>query len=172
MAIVRWDPFRNITTLQDRINRLFEDAFPRTPDMDEDLVCAWRPQVDIYEGENGFVIQADLPGVDKQDVTVEIKDNVLTISGEPVAPGSRDARALLPVDVDGDGNVERLIHAPAHEASYFRRERGCGAFQRAFSLRSMVAPDQIKASFKNGVLTVEIPKPEVEKTRQVTVSID
>jgi len=148
MAIVKWDPFRNITTLQDRINRLFEDAFPRQPDTEDDLVCAWRPLVDIHENEDGFVIQADLPGVDKQDVAVAVKDNVLTISGERKADG------------------------PADENNYFRRERICGTFQRSFSLRTMITPDRIKASFKNGVLKVEIPKPQEEKARRVTVSID
>ena len=148
MSVVRWDPFRNITTLQDRINRLFEDAFPRNPEMEDDLVCAWRPQVDIFENENGFVIHADLPGVEKQDVSVEVKENVLTISGE------------------------RKEDGPAQESSYYRRERSYGTFQRSFSLRTMIAPDKIKASFKNGVLKVEIPRPEEEKPKQVAVSIE
>ena len=148
MAIVRWDPFRNITTLQDRINRLFEDAFPRSPEMEDDLVCSWRPQVDIYESADGYVIQVDLPGVEKQDVSVEVKENILTISGERKADG------------------------PDQEDSYYRRERNCGTFQRSFSLRSLIAPDQIKASFKNGVLKVVIPRPEEEKPKQVAVNID
>ena len=149
MSLVRWDPFSNIATLQDRINRLFDDAFPGTPEGDEDMAaCAWRPMVDIYEAESGAVIQVDLPGVDKSDVGVEIKENILTIKGE--------RRKDTPVDDD----------------KYYRRERVCGTFQRAFALRSMIAPDQIKASFKNGVLTIEIPKPELEKPKQVTVSIE
>ncbi len=64
MALVRWDPYRNVATLQDRINRLFEDAFPRARDLDDDVsLCAWRPAVDIYETENGLVLKAELPGV-------------------------------------------------------------------------------------------------------------
>lgn len=148
MAIVRWDPFRNITTLQDRINRLFDDAFPRSADIEDDLVCAWRPMVDIYETEQGVVIQVDLPGVEKQDVSVEIKDGILTIKGE------------------------RKADTSVNEQSYYRRERTCGSFQRNFTLRNMVAPDQIKASFKNGVLKVQIPKPEEEKPKQVNVAIE
>lgn len=148
MAIVRWDPFRNINTLQDRINRLFDDAFPHTPEREEDMVCAWRPMVDIYETEAGIVIQADLPGVEKENVSVEVKDNVLTIQGE-----RRDDRA-------------------AEDENYYRRERTCGSFQRSFTLRHAIPPDQIKASFKNGVLKIEIPRPEEEKPKQVTVNIE
>jgi HSP20 family protein len=148
MAIMRWDPFRNINTLQDRINRLFDDAFPRSAEHEDDMVCAWRPMVDIYESEAGIVIQADLPGVEKEKVSVEVKDNILTIQGER-----------------GDDH-------PAGDENYYRRERTCGSFQRSFTLRSVIAPDQIKASFKNGVLKIEIPKPEEEKPKQVTVNIE
>jgi HSP20 family protein len=148
MAIVRWDPFRNINTLQDRINRLFEDAFPRSAEHDQDMVCAWRPMVDIYETEAGIVIQADLPGVEKEHVSVEVKDNILTIQGE------------------------RRDDSAAGNENYYRRERTCGTFQRSFTLRSVITPDLIKASFKNGVLKVEIPKAEEEKPKQVTVNID
>jgi len=73
MAIIRWDPFRNVATLQDRINRLFEDSFPRSGDIDEDIsMCEWKPSVDIYETEEGIVIKAELPGVNKEDVSVEV----------------------------------------------------------------------------------------------------
>ena len=147
MVMVKWDPFRNITTLQDRINRLFEDAFPHKKD-DDDMACAWRPMVDIYENASGIIIQADLPGVKKEDVSVEVKENVLTIQGE------------------------RFSDEQADDEDYYRRERGCGTFERSFTLRSAIAPDSIKASFKDGVLRVEIPKPEVEKPKQVKVSID
>jgi HSP20 family protein len=149
MSLVRWDPFKNIATLQDRINRLFEDAFPRAADDDEDLpACAWRPLVDIFETESGVAILVDLPGVSKEDVSVEVKENVLTIKGDRVATEIVD------------------------EQNYYRRERICGNFQRSFAMRGVVAPDKIKASFKNGVLKIELPKPVEEKPRQVTVNID
>jgi len=148
MSIVRWDPFRNITTLQDRINRLFDDAFPRSSEGEEDMVCAWRPMVDIYETEGGVVILADLPGVEKDRVSVEVKDNLLTIHGD------------------------RMSDAPVDEENYYRRERICGTFQRAFTLRETIAPDKIKASFKNGVLRIEIPKPEIDLPKKVTVDIE
>jgi HSP20 family protein len=149
MSLVRWDPFKNIATLQDRINRLFEDAFPRAADDDEDLpACAWRPLVDIFETESGVAILVDLPGVSKEDVSVEVKENILTIKGDRVATEIVD------------------------EQNYYRRERICGNFQRSFAMRGVVAPDKIKASFKNGVLKIELPKPVEEKPRQVTVNID
>ena len=148
MVMVRWDPFRNLTTLQGRINRLFEDAFPQKEEEADNTLCAWRPMVDIYENQDGIVIQADLPGVDKEKVSVEVKENILTIRGD------RDAEPLV-----GD-------------EKYYRRERSYGTFQRSFTLRHMISPDRIKASFKNGVLRVEIPKQEEEKPKQVTVTID
>ncbi len=146
MTIIRWDPFKNITTLQDRINRLFEDAFPQ-PQTADDL-CAWRPLVDIYETENGVVIQADLPGVSREEVSLEVKENILILKGE------------------------RLGDAEAKEEQYYRRERGIGTFHRAFTLRHSIAPETIKASMKNGVLKIEVPKPEQEKPHQVRVTIE
>jgi HSP20 family protein len=149
MSVLRWDPFKNISALQDRINRLFEDAFPRSADGEEGLsVCAWRPAVDIFETEDGVVVQVDLPGVKKEDVSVEVKNNLLVIEGL------------------------RQVEAPVSDDRYFRRERSCGSFQRSFALRDTVAPDSIKASFKNGVLTVLIPRPAEEKPKKISVSID
>ena len=149
MSLVRWDPFKNIVTLQDRINRLFEDAFPRTADDEEDLTAfAWRPLVDIFETESGVTVLVDLPGVDKGDVSVEVKENVLTIKGERAA----------------DTAVE--------DNKYYRRERVCGSFQRSFAMRGVVAPEKIKATFKNGILKIELPRPEEDRPRQVSVSID
>jgi HSP20 family protein len=149
MSVMRWDPFKNISALQDRINRLFEDAFPRSTDDEEGLAtCAWRPMVDIFETEEGVIVQADLPGVKKEDVSVEVKNNLLVIQGL------------------------RQIEAPVSEDRYFRRERSCGSFQRSFALRDTIAPESIKASFKNGVLTVLVPRPEEEKPRKISVSID
>jgi HSP20 family protein len=104
--------------------------------------------VDIYEKEEGVVIMADLPGVNKEDVSVEVKENVLTIHGE------------------------RKSDIQTEDGLYYRRERACGGFQRSFSLRSAIAPETIKASFKNGVLKIEIPSPREDKPRQVSVSID
>ena len=149
MTIVRWDPFRNVATLQDRINRLFDDAFPRARGMDEDVAqCAWRPAVDIYETEEAIVFKAELPGINKEDVSVEVKDNVLTIKGE------------------------RAEEKAVNDENYFRRERCFGVFSRSFNLQQTVAPENIKAKFKNGILEVTIPKPIQEKPKQVSVNVE
>jgi HSP20 family protein len=149
MALVKWDPFKEVTTLQERINRLFEDAFPRAREREEDLTPgAWRPAVDIYEGGNAVVLKAELPGIKKEDVSVEIKDNVLTIKGE------------------------RKAESEINEEKYYRRERTYGTFSRSFNLQYTVNPDNIKARFKDGVLVIEMPKPEEEKPKQVNVNID
>lgn len=149
MTVIKWDPFKNIVLLQDRINRLFNDAFPQTPGEDEELSeTAWRPPADIYDSPEGVVIQLDLPGVEKQDVSVEIKNNRMIIRGIRQA----------------GGDIAR--------EQYYRRERLNGPFQRSFALRATVSPDSIKASFKNGVLTITVPNPEEEKPRKISVSID
>ncbi len=149
MAIIRWDPFRNVATLQDRINRLFEDSFPRSRDIDEDIsMCEWKPSVDIYETEEGIVIKAELPGVNKEDVSVEVKSNILILKGE------------------------RFVDKEIDEDKYYRRERCFGTFHRTFTLQDTVLPDKIKAKFRNGVLEIEVPKPEEEKPRQISVNVE
>jgi HSP20 family protein len=149
MTIIKWEPFKNMAMLQDRINRLFEDAFPQSDSEDEGLAeCSWKPLVDIHDSPEGVVVRMDLPGVTKEDVSVEVKNNQLIIEGVRQAPADAD-------------NVQ-----------YFRRERVCGTFRRTFALRSRVSPDSIKASFKNGVLTIIVPEPEEEKPKKISVSID
>lgn len=148
MTIVKWDPFRNVAALQERINRMFDDAFIQGHQASEVSMCDWSPPVDIHENPEGLVITADLPGVNKEDVSVEIKDNLLTLRGLR----------------ETDANVA--------DDQYLRRERCAGSFHRAFNLQFPVRPDAIHASFKNGVLEIFIPKPEEEKTRQIKVDID
>ena len=149
MAIVRWDPFQNLTTLQDRINRLFEESFPGAAGGEEEIsLCAWRPVVDIYDAADAIVIKAELPGVKKEDVSIEVKGNTLTLKGE------------------------RTQDNEVSEENYYRRERCCGTFQRAFTLPDTVSADHIKARFKDGILKVEIAKPEQQAPKQVTVDID
>ncbi|MDJ0782041.1 MAG: Hsp20/alpha crystallin family protein [Desulfosarcinaceae bacterium] len=149
MPLVKWDPFRNVATLQERINRLFEDSFPHSQRVEDDMaICAWRPDVDIYEVESGVILKVDLPGVRKEDVSVEVKDNLLTLSGE------------------------RREDPDIPESRYYRRERTCGSFLRAFTLQAPISPEKIKATFKDGVLKVSLPHPEEDLPRQVKVNID
>lgn len=149
MAIVKWEPGGNVSTLQERINRLFEDAYPRYGDTGDTLsLCAWRPLVDIYKTEEGLTVLAELPGVKKEDVTVEVKENVLTLQGE------RTEDAQIPPD------------------HYYRRERSFGTFERSFNLDYPVNPENVTASFKDGVLKVTVTRPEKKKSRRITVNID
>jgi HSP20 family protein len=139
-----------MATLQDRINRLFNDAFPRTADGGEDPTqSAWHPLVDIFESDKGISIQVDLPGVDKKEVSLEVKDNIITIKGE-----------------------RKIDPSPTGEAHYYRKERGFGTFQRSFAMNAAITPDAIKATYKNGVLKIDIPKPEEVKPKQISVKID
>lgn len=149
MTLVRWDPFKDVSSLQDRINRMFEDFFPRPRDLNGEAgACAWQPAVDIYECENGMILQADLPGVARDDVTVELRDNILTLRGE-----------------------RRIEKAPATN-QYYRRERCFGPFQRIFTLPAAVHPDKIRARFKDGILEIEIPRIKEPAPRSVSVNIE
>jgi HSP20 family protein len=149
MAIVRWDPLGDVATLQDRINRLFTESFGRPSETDEEMrLCAWRPSVDIYEAQQGIVLVAELPGLTKEDVSVEIKNNILTIRGE--------RRAQPEIEAE----------------NYYRRERCFGTFQRSFPLEGRIEPNLIKANFRDGLLKIEIPHPEEDKPKQVTVTVD
>ena len=146
MALVKWDPFRDVEKLQNRINRMFEDSFGRSCDLDDEMsLCAWRPAVDIFKTENGIALSAELPGVSKENVSVEVKENILTLKGE------------------------RLANQKIKEENYYRRERSYGKFQRAFTLPADVDSDKIKAEFKDGLLKIEVPKPEEHKPKTVTI---
>jgi len=149
MTIVRWDPFRNMTTLQDRINRVFDEAVTRTKDYDDDVSkCDWRPLVDIFDSEKAIIINAELPGVTKENITLDIKENILTLKGE------------------------RKSGAEVQKENYYRMERCFGTFERSFTLPASVDPGKIKANFKDGVLTIEIPKPDEKKPKQISINVD
>ena len=149
MTIVRWDPFRNMTTLQDRINRIFDETASRSKEYDDEVSkCDWRPIVDIYDSEKAIVISAELPGVTKENITLNVKENILTLKGERKAE-------------------EEVKHE-----NYYRKERCFGAFERAFTLPSAVDPGKITANFKDGILKIEIPKPEEKRPKQITINVN
>ena len=145
MNLVRWNPWREMSTLQHRINHLFNEPFFRSGDDDELRMGTWYPVVDMFDDDDKIVIKAELPGMDKKDISVDIENRVLTLSGE------------------------RNYDNEVKEENYYRRERATGRFKRAFNLPSEVDSDKIKADFKDGVLKVEIPKPEEQKPKQITV---
>jgi HSP20 family protein len=146
MNLVKWSPWREMPALQNRFNRLFDDPFFRVGQMDDDAgMGLWNPVVDLYEKDGHFMIKAELPGVDKKDIKIDLQDRLLTLSGE------------------------RTYDNEVKEENYYRRERSYGKFQRAFTLPADVDSDKIKAEFKDGVLQIEVPKPEEKKAKQVTV---
>ncbi len=144
-SILRWDPFRQLTSLQDQVNRLFDATFPSRTD--NSALTAWAPPVDIYETENELVVKADLPDINEKDLDVRIENNMLTIRGE------------------------RKFAQETKEDNYLRVERAYGSFSRSFSLPNTVNSEAIKAEYKDGVLTVTLPKRPESKPKQVKISV-
>jgi HSP20 family protein len=138
--------FRGQATLQDQINRLFNDAFERTNTQESNLT-AWAPAVDIHENEHELVVKADLPGVEAKDLDIRVENNILSIRGE------------------------RRFEKEVNEDNYLRVERAYGSFSRSFSLANTVNPDGIKADYQNGVLTLNVPKREEAKPKQIKVTV-
>ena len=141
----RWDPFRGISSFQEQMSRMFEDTLRGRSD--QSALTTWAPDVDIYETEHELVVKADLPDVNEKDIDIRVENNVLTIRGE------------------------RKFENSVSEDNYLRIERACGAFSRSFSLPNTVDPDAIKAEYRDGVLTVHVPKREEAKPKQIKVSV-
>ena len=149
MTIVRWDPLRNVATLQDRINRMFNEAFADSTDFEDEVgMSVWRPAVDIFDTDNAMVIKVELPGIKKDDVSIDVKGDVLIIKGE------------------------RFFDKETKEENYYRKERSFGKFQRSFTLPEAVNPEAIKANFKNGVLEIEVTKPEKKKPKPISINVE
>ena len=148
MALIHWtDPFRDVATLQDRMNRIFEDHLDRGRSGEEGLrTGVWMPAVDIYETKDAICVRAELPGVDKDAVNVEVKDGVLALHGE------------------------RKFEKEVKEENYHRVERAYGTFHRSFSLPSSVDGERVTARMQNGVLEVTLPKREQAKTKKISIS--
>lgn len=144
-TIARWEPFRGVTTLQDQINRLFNEKFERSSD--DSSLSAWAPAVDIYETEHELVVKADLPDVDSKDLDIRVENNILTIRGE------------------------RKFEKKVNEENYLRVERSYGSFARSFTLANTVNSEAIKAEYQNGVLTLTVPKREEAKPKQIKVNV-
>src|ERR1700730_17091159 len=145
-TFARLEPFRGLSTLQDQFNRLFNESFRNQAE--ESALTTWAPTVDIYETPNELVVKADLPDVNEKDIDVRVENNLLTIRGE------------------------RKFEKSVSEESYLRVERTYGAFSRSFSLPNTVNAEAIGAEYKNGVLTVNLPKREESKPRQVKVTVN
>jgi HSP20 family protein len=144
-TITRRDHSRSLT-LQDEVNRLFENNFTRERAGHADL-ATWAPAVDIYETENELVVKADLPDLQDKDIDVRITNNTLTIRGE------------------------RKFEKDVKEENFLRIERTYGAFMRSFSLPNTVSSENIRADYRNGVLTLHMAKREESKPKQIKISV-
>lgn len=142
MAIVRWDPFRELTTLQDEMNRLL-GRFAGEPVERQ----SWIPSIDVVETKDAIKFKADLAGLKPEDIKLEVEDNVLTISGE------------------------RRFEEEVEEDKYYRVERRYGSFSRSIALPQGVKADQISANYENGVLEVVVPKGEEAKPKRIDVQV-
>jgi len=145
MAIIRWDPYRDLITLREKMNRLFEESYGSRPD-DRDLISStWTPSVDIYEKENNLTLCAELPGIKEDDIEIRIEDNTLTLKGE------------------------RNFEKETKEENYHRIERAYGTFQRTFTLPHYIDQDKIKAEHEDGILKIVMPKKSELKPRNVKI---
>jgi HSP20 family protein len=147
MALIRWEPVRELNTIQNEMNRLFNTFFDAPSSGSAPAMTRrWIPAMDLVEDGDDFVLRADLPGLSEKDVNIELEDNVLTISGE------------------------RKSEHEQRKEGYYRVERASGSFSRSLTLPEGVDPERVRASFDRGVLEVRIPKPEQRKPRKVTIS--
>ncbi|MGB9183694.1 MAG: Hsp20/alpha crystallin family protein [Solirubrobacteraceae bacterium] len=147
MALIRFEPARELGTIQNEMNRLFNTFFDTPTAAVNGAARRWIPAMDLVETDGDLVLRADLPGLSEEDVNIELEDNVLTVSGE------------------------RKIEHDERKEGYYRVERSSGAFRRSLTLPEGVDAEGVKATFDRGVLEVRVPKPEERKPRKVAISV-
>ncbi len=146
MTLIRWKPTRSANALQEEMNRVF-DSFFNYPMRRSENVSGWMPDVDVIEDKDGIKFMVDLPGMEKDDIKVSVENNTLTIKGE------------------------RKGHKEEEDKNYHMIERTYGTFTRSFSLPSKVDGQKIKANYKNGVLSIDLPKVEEEKPKEIPINV-
>lgn len=148
MSIIRWEPFRDLVSTQDRFNQLFNDTFARAfGDQHEVPPGAWVPAVDIYETDDSVVLKAELPGINPDDVEIRVEDSTLYLKGE------------------------RKFEKEVKEENLHRVERSYGTFARTFALPNTIDADKVKAEYQNGILTLTMPKHEEAKPRTIKINV-
>jgi len=146
MELMRWSPMRGLFGWRNNIDNIFDEFFyPSHTATESEGLWNWNPVVDIFEEQDNIVIKAELPGVSKEGISVDVKGRVLTLKGE------------------------RSVDNKVKEEKYYRRERTYGRFERVFTLPVEVDPDAVKAEYTDGVLKITVPKPESHKPKQITV---
>jgi HSP20 family protein len=149
-SLERWQPFRELNSLQRQMNRMFDNFFGRTPLMPfEESSSAWEfgPPVDIYDDDKKLTFKVEMPGIDEKDIKVEIDNNVLTVRGE------------------------RRFENDFKEENFRRMERHYGAVSRSFTLPSAADPEKIEADYAQGVLTIQMPKRAEARPKQIKVNV-
>ncbi len=148
MELVRWEQVDGVNRIQSRINELFEDTFGRARVQQGAGTGVWYPPVDILESKDSYIIRAELPGMRNEDLKTEVNEGMLTLSGE------------------------RKFEEPADGVEYHRVERVARKFSRSFYLPQTVKQDSIKATYRDGILEVQVPKAEEAKPRQIAISLN
>jgi HSP20 family protein len=146
-VITRWDPFREFSTLQDRMNRLFRESYGPEGREESLTTSSFAPPVDVYEDEHNVNLKIEVPGIDEKDVEVRIENNVLTVHGE------------------------RKFEKEEKEENFRRVERQYGSFTRTFTLPTTVDAENVSANYDKGVLKITLPKKAEAKPRQIKVNV-
>jgi len=154
MSLVRWNPARDLATwpsnlfgIQREMNRMFDNFFNSSDQGEDYALTAWSPAVDIAEHDDQYVVKMELPGVNKDEVKITLESNILTIRGE------------------------KKQEKETKKENYHRVERSYGSFQRSFTLPTTVKNDKIDAAFKDGILSISLPKAEEAKPKQIEVKV-
>ena len=147
MTLVRFSPSRDLVGYQDEMNRLFSDFLSHSSERSEEDSVLWNPSVDISETDADITVTAECPGLTKDDVKISLQDNVLTLKGE------------------------KKVEKEEKKKNYHRLERTFGQFQRSFVLPTTVQSAKVNASFKDGVLTITLPKVEEAKPKEIAISV-
>jgi HSP20 family protein len=147
MAIVRWEPFRDVFSTQDRFNRLFNQTLTQMFGEDEGKLGTWSPAVDVFETDQNIVVKAELPGVDPKDVEIRVENNTLFLKGQ------------------------RKFENEVKEENYHRIERSYGSFTRTFELPGSIDAEKVSAEYKSGVLTLTLPKREEAKPKTIKINV-
>lgn len=145
MTLVRLNTLRNFPSFNTSISRVFDDFFTEPEHRGHKALNSWHPVVDIHETETSTFISADIPGVKKEEISINVEENTLVLSGE------------------------RKTDIETKKENYYRAERSFGKFRREFSLPASIDHEKISADYKDGVLTIEIPKPEEQKPKSIAI---
>ena len=145
--LTRWEPMRELATLQERMNRLFTDQFSPVTSQESLVSGSFVPPVDVYEDEQSIRLKMEVPGIDEKDIDIRLENNLLTVHGE------------------------RKLESETKEENYHRIERNYGSFTRSFALPNTVNTEDVKASYAKGVLTVALAKRAEARPKQIKVEI-